>query len=247
MPPPPRRASRLAVLALDALPRQSQVGLDGADNRCSPQEAHRAHRHPRSDRRHRRRRCGDRAADPLDRRRALPSYACRRRRRGQRNSTPHDIIAAVRQLVLIANDDLIAGILNRNRLTTGNGNRWTRERVTALRSHHKIPVFRPQPDGIEPWLNLTNAARLLGVAPKTLRLAAETGEIDAVHPLPDGPWIFSRAALGEPADTAHRSSRDGRTQDTPRDRIPISKTYSLQQHRQMGVAMQDCSAGAIAR
>ena len=34
-----------------------------------------------------------------------------RRRRGQRNSTAPDIIAAVRHLVLIANDDLIAGIL----------------------------------------------------------------------------------------------------------------------------------------
>lgn len=67
-----------------------------------------------------------------------------KRRRGQRNSTSTDIIAAVRQLVLIANDDLIAGILNRNGLATGNGNRWTRERVTALRSYHKISVFRPR-------------------------------------------------------------------------------------------------------
>src|SRR5215472_7127330 len=65
-----------------------------------------------------------------------------RRRRGQRNSTAPDIIDAVRQLVLIADDNLIAGILNRNKLTTGHGNRWTRERVTSLRSHHKIPVFR---------------------------------------------------------------------------------------------------------
>ncbi len=121
-----------------------------------------------------------------------------RRRRGQRNSASQDIITAVRQLVLVANDDLIAGILNRNRLTTGHGNRWTRERVTALRSHHRIPAYRSQPDGIEPWLNLSDAAKLLGVAPKTLRLAAEVGEIDAAHPLPDGPWIFNRAALGEP-------------------------------------------------
>jgi hypothetical protein len=37
------------------------------------------------------------------------------------------LIAAVRQLVLIANDDVIAGILNRNGLVTGHGNRWTRE------------------------------------------------------------------------------------------------------------------------
>lgn len=54
------------------------------------------------------------------------------------------------------------------------------------------------PDGNEPWLNLNKAARLLGVAPKTLRLAAETGEIEGVHPLPDGPWIFSRSELGKP-------------------------------------------------
>jgi hypothetical protein len=65
-----------------------------------------------------------------------------RRRKGQRNSTSADIIAAVRQLALIAKDDLIAGVLNRNGLLSGNGNRWTRERVTSLRSTHKIPVYR---------------------------------------------------------------------------------------------------------
>ena len=55
--------------------------------------------------------------------------------------------------------------------------------MTALRSHHKIPVYRPADDGIEPWLNLTKAAAHLGVSPKTLRLAAESGEIEALHPL----------------------------------------------------------------
>lgn len=118
-----------------------------------------------------------------------------RRRRGQRNSTSADVIAAVCQLVLIANDDLIAGILNRNGLVTGNGNRWTRERVTSMRSNYRIPVFKPADDGIEPWLNLGKAAQLLEVAPKTLRLAAEAGKIEAIHPLPDGPWIFARAVL----------------------------------------------------
>jgi DNA invertase Pin-like site-specific DNA recombinase len=118
-----------------------------------------------------------------------------RRRKGQRNSTSPDIITAVRHLALIATDDLIAGILTRNKLVTGNGNRWTRERVTTLRSHHKIPVHRPATDGVEPWLNLTKAAALIDVSPKTLRIAAENGEIDATHPLPDGPWIFSRAVL----------------------------------------------------
>ncbi|TLW95802.1 recombinase family protein [Rhizobium sp. MHM7A] len=121
-----------------------------------------------------------------------------KRRRGQRNATPDDIVDAVRQLVLIANDDVIAGVLNRNGLTTGNGNRWTRERVTALRSYRKIPVFRPRVDGVEPWLNLGGAAKLLGITPKTLRLAAEAGQIEGAHPLPDGPWIFSCSKLATP-------------------------------------------------
>jgi DNA invertase Pin-like site-specific DNA recombinase len=125
-----------------------------------------------------------------------------RRRRGQRNSTTPDIIDAVRQLVLIAGDDLIAGLLNRNRLTTGHGNRWTRERVTSLRSHHRIPVHRPAENDIEPWLNLTKASAHLGVSAKTLRIAAENAEIEAHHPLAEGPWIFSRAALDGPAAQA---------------------------------------------
>jgi DNA invertase Pin-like site-specific DNA recombinase len=125
-----------------------------------------------------------------------------RRRRGQRNSTPADIIDAVRQLVLILSDDVIAGFLNRNGLVTGNGNRWTRERVTSLRSHHHIPVYKRAEDGVEPWLNLNKAAEFLGIAPKTLRVSAEAGEIEARHPLPDGPWIFSRAALATEAARA---------------------------------------------
>jgi len=84
-------------------------------------------------------------------------------RRGQRNSTSADVTTAVRQLVLIANDDLIAGILNRNGLTTGNGNRWTRERVTSMRSNYRIPVFKPTEDGIEPWLNLSMKTLSVGL------------------------------------------------------------------------------------
>lgn len=122
-----------------------------------------------------------------------------KRRRGQRNSTSTDIVAAVRELVLIASDDLIAGLLNRNALKTGNGNRWTRERVASMRSNYRIPVFRPAADGVEPWLNLTDAARLLKVSTRTLRLAAEAGEIEATHPLPDGPWVFARSALATDA------------------------------------------------
>jgi DNA invertase Pin-like site-specific DNA recombinase len=118
-----------------------------------------------------------------------------RRRRGQCKSTAVEIIEAVRVLVHIAGDDLIAGLLNRNSLKTGYGNRWTRERVTSLRSHHKIPVYSQQVREREGWMTLTQAAATLAVSAKTLRLAAERGEVEAQHPLADGPWIFKRTAL----------------------------------------------------
>ncbi len=138
-----------------------------------------------------------------------------RPRRGQRNATPVETLEAVRQLTLIANDDLIAGILNRNGLRTGNGNRWTRERVCALRSYRKIPPYQPASDGIEPWLNLTKAAALLDIAPKTLRLAAIAGKIDALHPLPDGPWLFKRTDLeGEAAKNLTKKARNRRNHPT---------------------------------
>lgn len=125
-----------------------------------------------------------------------------RRRRGQRNSTPPDVVEAVRGLALIMKDDAIAATLNRSGLRTGNGNRWNRERVTSMRCHHKIPVYSATAEGFEPWLTLSKAAAMLGVAPRTLRLAANRGEIDAVHPLADGPWLFRRADLDGPAGKA---------------------------------------------
>ena len=133
-----------------------------------------------------------------------------RRRRGQRNSTSSDIVTAVRQLSLILKDDVIAGVLNRNGLRTGNGNRWTRERVTSLRSSYKIPVYRSVVSTCEPYLNLRNAAALVGVAPRTLRLAVEAGEIAAMSPLAEGPWIFKREDLtGAAAKTIAQRARTG--------------------------------------
>jgi hypothetical protein len=97
-----------------------------------------------------------------------------RRRRGQRNSTAVEIIEAVRVLVCIADDALIAGLLNRNKLITSRGNRWTRERITALRSHHWIPVYSRQVRDREGWMTLTQAAKVLSIAAKMLRLVLPT-------------------------------------------------------------------------
>jgi len=126
-----------------------------------------------------------------------------RRRRGQNSRhTSKDIIEAVRVLARICSDDLLASTLNRNGLLTGRANRWTRERVTALRAHHHIPCYDNERRATEGWMNLTEAAHALGISPKTLRLAVERREIDAEHPLADGPWVFHRRVLETEAAAA---------------------------------------------
>ena len=123
-----------------------------------------------------------------------------RRRRGQSSThTSKDIIEAVRTLARICSDDVLAITLNRNGLVTGRGNRWTRERVTALRTHHEIPCYDRGRRESEGFVNLTEAAQVLGISARTLRLAVERGEIEADHPLPDGPWVFNRCVLATEA------------------------------------------------
>jgi hypothetical protein len=136
-----------------------------------------------------------------------------RRRRGQnRAQTPKEVVKAVRSLARICTDDTIAGVLTRNGLLTGRGNRWTRERVVALRSHHAIPCYSEDRRRAEGWVTLTEAAAELGVSGITLRLAIKRGEIEADHPLTDGPWVLNRQMLESTAaaqlvERAHRHKR----------------------------------------
>ncbi len=122
-----------------------------------------------------------------------------RRRRGENAAhTSKDTIDAIRVLARICPDEVIASFLSRNGLLTGRGNRWTKERVTSLRSHHKIPCYRPEVRQREGWLNLSEAAAHMGISTTTLRRAIERGDVDALHPLPKGPWLLRREALDSP-------------------------------------------------
>jgi hypothetical protein len=146
-----------------------------------------------------------------------------RRRRGQCSTqTSPEVLQAVAVLARIASDDVIAGVLNRNGHLTGRGNRWTRERVTALRSHHRIPCYKP----VEPqaWMNLTDAAALLDISPRTLRLAIDRGEVPAEHPFADGPWILSRDIL------CSEAAQDLKTRAHARPQRPAVLTSEQHQH-----------------
>ena len=75
-------------------------------------------------------------------------------------------------------------------------------------------------------MNLTEAAAFLGVSTRTLRLAAERGEIVSEHPVGDGPWIFNREALQtEAARQVVERSRNRK--GTPAVPNPEQKTFDF--------------------
>lgn len=122
-----------------------------------------------------------------------------RRRRGQnRRHIPAGTVEAIETLARVLSDSTIAGCLNQHDLRTGSGNFWTKEAVASSRSCRQIPRHSPERQQNEGWMTLTQAAAFAGVSPKTLRRAVENQEIPALHPLPEGPWVFKRADLETP-------------------------------------------------
>ena len=123
-----------------------------------------------------------------------------RRRRGQSGAhTSTEVVDAVSQLARICKDKAIAGYLNRNAIFTARGNRWGAMAVASLRNKRGIEVHTSERQQAGGWMNLTQAAAHLGVAAKTVRRAAEGGLIQADHPLHDGPWVFNRFDIEDPA------------------------------------------------
>jgi hypothetical protein len=119
-----------------------------------------------------------------------------RRRRGQSNGqTPKDIVDAVRVLSRIYRDEMIAGVFNRAKLRTARGNYWTRALIASLRSNHEIQCHDEQRQAAEGWLNLSQAARLVGIANRTLRSGIERGDVAAERPIVCGPWVLNQQSL----------------------------------------------------
>jgi len=148
-----------------------------------------------------------------------------RRRRGQSSGhTPRDVIEAVRVLSRIYSDEMIAGVLNRAKMTTVRGNYWTRAVVASLRCTHEIKCHDAHRQTAEGWMNLSQAARLVGVSNRTLRLAIERGYIAAERPIACGPWVLNKQSLeNEKASRLLDRVRLGKSSPT----VPSSEQATL--------------------
>jgi hypothetical protein len=113
-----------------------------------------------------------------------------RRTPPRRLRTSEDTISLVRRLAARYPDAKIAGILNRQHRVTARGLSFTASRVQSLRHHWQIPCYQPspgQPAEGEP-LNVTAAARQLGIAPSTLLRWLDDGFVAGEQDTPGAPW-----------------------------------------------------------
>lgn len=130
-----------------------------------------------------------------------------KRRSGQRrNSTAAEVVEAIRVLSRVMSDVQIARWLGRAGVRTPTDGHYSRALVASVRHRNKIEACSKQrrPGA---WLTCEEAAALLEVDPKTLRRAAQRGEIPSVHPLPNGPWIFARNDVVGTAAAEHLAAR----------------------------------------
>ena len=104
--------------------------------------------------------------------------------------TDEDTIALLRRLAMHYPDAKIAGILNRQGRRTARELSFTASRVQSLRHHHKIPCYKPSSD--QPpegeLLNVSAAAKVLGIAPSTLLRWLNDGFIAGEQITPGAPW-----------------------------------------------------------
>ncbi len=111
------------------------------------------------------------------------------RRRQPAIRTDEDTIDLIRRLAVHYPDAVIAGILNRQHRRTARGLSYTANRVQSLRYHWKIPCHQPSgqtPEG--ELLNVTAAARQLGIAPSTLLRWLDDGFVAGEQVTPGAPW-----------------------------------------------------------
>ena len=103
--------------------------------------------------------------------------------------TSEDTVDLLRRLAVHYPDAKIAGILNRQHRTTARGMSFTASRVQSLRHHWGIPRHQPGDDLPEgDLLNVTQAARELGIAPSTLLRWLDDGFVAGEQITPGAPW-----------------------------------------------------------
>jgi len=103
--------------------------------------------------------------------------------------TEEDTLSLLRRLAAHYPDDIIAGILNRQKRQPAYGGQFTAGHVGNLRRYHQMPRFEPPCESLSgEVLPVQQAATILGVAASTLHRWLNAGLVPGEQLTPGAPW-----------------------------------------------------------
>jgi DNA invertase Pin-like site-specific DNA recombinase len=144
--------------------------------------------------------------------------------RPQGPRTDEDTISLLRRLAALYPDEVIAGILNRQKRKTATGERFTANHVGNLRRYRDIPRFQPpseDPDG--ELVTIRKAAQILGMNTSSIHRWIADGFIAGEQVTPGAPWQIR----------INEELRSRIVQQSPPDHLPM-----LEATMKLGVSRQ---------
>jgi len=103
--------------------------------------------------------------------------------------TEEDTLSLLRRLAAHYPDDIIAGILNRQKRQPAYGGQFTAGHVGNLRRYHQMPRVEPPCESLSgEVLPVQQAAKILGVAASTLHRWLNAGLVPGEQLTPGAPW-----------------------------------------------------------
>lgn len=134
-------------------------------------------------------------------------HQLQRRKSGQRTTylqpATENIIRALAEIEVDAD---IARNLNLVKIPTAGGKSWTENSVRDFRHHHRIPIFNPVEYQKKGWVNLTEAAQILGTSPTAVSRLIQAKILPARQIIKYSPWIIENDQLSQPK-VIHAMSR----------------------------------------
>ena len=122
------------------------------------------------------------------------------------------LVALIQQLALRCDDQQIARILNRARISDVKAQSWSTAGIAALRKKNQIPAFSPQDYARRGLLNLEQAAEKLDVSLASVLRLIQLGVIKAHQLMKYAPWEIGKTELDKPmvraAATALKKRQD---------------------------------------
>jgi len=104
----------------------------------------------------------------------------------------------ITELAQIVADQDIARIFNLLKIKTTSNESWNSLRVFEFRQQHQIPAFDPQEYDKKGWVNLKQAADILGTFPETILRLIKAKIINARQVIKYSPWIIDKEQLKNP-------------------------------------------------